>query len=129
MSGSPSASELEAALRAAFEVVLPALVEETRKRLDGGHPKRAEVPAALDALPKLLDAAAAGGEAAVLTLLPMEHAELLAISKALDRVLAQRHRKLRNLPRMRADIAAEVVRRARRNAVFLSDAPSESAGE
>jgi hypothetical protein len=120
----PDPERLEELVRRAVERLLPGIVSDVRRELLRGAAEerpeaRVRVRANLDALPVLLEAARVGGRAAVLPLLGGDPEALRGIAAALDRVLAQRVRKVKDLERVKEQIADEVVRQATRNDVFL----------
>lgn len=67
-----------------------------------------------------LDAAHAGGLDAVRALLHVPVEELRLIARALGRPMGERFRRAKDEDRMREELAAEFVRRATRNDVFLA---------
>lgn len=112
-------ARIEAAIRAAFEAVLPSLIDEVAARLDEAPPSRPR-PAREHDLGPLFDAARSKGERAVRALLDRPMDELRTIARALDRHIGDQARRSKDAGKVRDAIVDEVLRRAWRNDVFLS---------
>jgi hypothetical protein len=125
----PDRATLERALREAFEAALPSIVS---RALGGGEstpvaPAPRRRAANLAALTPLFDAARSGGEPAVRSVLGLSLEHIRGIATALDRTLGERLRRTKDAQRAQDDVAAEVMRRALRNDVFLG--VSERSGD
>jgi hypothetical protein len=114
----PERARLEAAIRDAVEAVLPSLINEVLTRL-GDMPSNHRRPTGAQELGPLFDAAHSGGEAAVRALLDRPIEELRLIARVLDRQLGDKARRSKDANKIRDAISAEILRRARRNDVFL----------
>jgi hypothetical protein len=121
VSGNPKRdrARIEEAIRAAFEAVLPSLIDEVVARLDEAPPSRPR-PAREHDLGPLFDAARSKGEKAVRALLERPMDELRTIARALDRHIGDQARRSKDAAKVRDAIVDEVLRRAWRNDVFLS---------
>lgn len=121
---SVSREQIEAALRGALEAVLPALVEDVLARL-GEKPAPRNTRARRIDLAPLFEAARSGGEPAVRRVVD-EMDDIIHLASTIDRTLGSRARRAKDLTPVRADIVAEILRRAVRNDVFLEPAGGRS---
>lgn len=124
----PDRARIESAIRDAVEAVLPSFVDEVLKRLDDAPSNRPRATGAKDLGP-LFDAARSGGEKAVRILLDRPIEELQPIARVLSRQLGDKARRSKDVNNIRDEICKEVLRRARRNDVFLSSGDVSEAAE
>lgn len=109
---------IEAALRGAFEAVLPSLVREVVARMEQPAIERPR-PEPVSDLGPLFNEARRYGEPALRNLLDRPIEELRPIARALGRKFSDMARKSKDAKRVREAIVTEIMRRAFRNDVFL----------